>query len=259
MKSVTILGGSSAGVGTGQGCSSYLVTIDDTHIVLDMGPDTLQELRKHVDFRKLDAIIISHLHMDHILDLFALRFTLTYNPIKAERKTPLYLPPGGLAFFAQAAALFTTKNDNVQSYFSDVYELAEYDPTREVIVGTTRITFAPTVHVVPCWAIRMHPADGDDFVYTADAGTDSDLDAFVDGAALVVADSAAAPDASEATKRGVHFDAAAAAELANHAGATHLVLTHQWEENDPDRNAVIAARHFDGEIDTAKPGLEVTW
>lgn len=259
MKSVTILGGSSAGVGTGQGCSSYLVGIDDTNIVLDMGPDTIQELRKHVDYRTLDAIVVSHLHLDHVLDLFALRFMLRYNPIKAERKIPLYLPPGGLDFFARAAELFTTKQDSVESYFSGVFDMIEYDPAGEVLIGDIRITFAPTVHLLPCWAMRVHPVEGDDFVYTADAGTDSDLDAFVCGATLIVADSAAGPDAPEAVKRGVHFDATAAAELANRAKAKHLVLSHQWEENDPESNATIAAEHFGGEISIARPGLVVPW
>lgn len=93
MTRLTILGGSAAGVGTGQGCTGYLVQSDSTSIVLDLGPNTLLELRKHTDFRRLDGIVISHLHMDHVLDLFAMRFALAYNPERPPRPIPLWLPP----------------------------------------------------------------------------------------------------------------------------------------------------------------------
>lgn len=259
MNQITVLGGSSAGVGTGQGCSSYLVSVDETTIVLDMGPDTLLELRKHVDFRTLDAIIISHLHLDHVLDLFALRFMLAYNPVKAARKIPLYLPPNGLAFMARAAKLFATEAADIPEYFSAVFEMSEYDPTGSVSVGSITATFAPTVHLIPCWAIRIHPTDGPDLVYTADTGTDADLDGFAADAAVIIADSAAAPDAPETVKQTVHYDAAAAAELAQRVGCQHLILSHQWEELDPIGNAAIAREHFLGRISIAAPGLTVTW
>lgn len=259
MNQLTILGGSSAGVGTGQGCSSYLVTSDATNIVLDMGPNTLLELRKHVDYRTLDAIVISHLHLDHVLDLFALRFMLSYNPIKAEKKIPLYLPPNGLAFMAKAAELFATDSDDVTEYFSAVLDMSEFDPKTELALGDLNLAFAPTVHIIPCWAIRVQPKDGAALLYTADTGSDADLDAIAHDAAVIVADSASGPDAPDNVKRTIHLDAKAAAELANRAGAQHLVLSHQWEENDPTRNAAIAREHFQGRISIAAPGLTVTW
>lgn len=259
MNQLTILGGSSAGVGTGQGCSSYLVSIDDTNIVLDMGPDTLLELRKHVDYRTLDAIVISHLHLDHILDLFALRFMLAYNPVKAEKKIPVLLPPNGLAFMTQAAELFATDSDDVAEYFSAVFEMSEYDPSAETNINGITLTFAPTVHIIPCWAIRVEPADGAALLYTADAGTDSDIEAIAKDAAVIVADSASGPDFPEHVKRTIHFDAAAAAGIADRAGCQHLVLSHQWEETDPLLNAAIAREHFQGRISIASPGLTVTW
>ncbi|MCO5229108.1 MAG: MBL fold metallo-hydrolase [Thermomicrobiales bacterium] len=259
MNSVTILGGSSAGAGTGQGCSSYLVKVDDTSIVLDMGPDTLQELRKHVDYRTLDAVVISHLHVDYVLDIFALRFMLSYNPIKASKRVPLFMPPNGLAFLTKAAELFATKQDDIETYFSAVFDLHEYDPTQPLQIGDATITFAPTVHLIPCWAMRVQSSNGDAMVYTADTGTDADLDELVEGAAVIIADAAAAPDAPDAVKRGIHYDAAAAAELAARAGATHLVLSHQWEELDPIANASRAREIFLGPISVAIPGLTVTW
>ena len=259
MNQLTVLGGSAAGIGTGQGCSGYLIDIDGTTIVLDLGPGTLMELRKHTDYRAIDAIVISHLHMDHVLDLFILRFMLNYNPVKAERKIPLFLPPNGLAFMAKAADLWVTDADDVDAYFSDVLDMREYDPEATLKIGSTTISFAPTVHIVPCWAMRVHPAEGNDLVYTADTGTDVDLNDFASGATVIVADSASTPNTPDEVKRTIHYDAVAAAGLADRAGCQHLVLSHQWEELKPMENATIAREHFNGRISIALPGLTVTW
>lgn len=257
MNQLTVLGGSAAGVGTGQGCSGYLVNVDGTEIVLDLGPSTLIELRKHTDYRDLDAIIISHLHTDHVLDLFILRFMLNYNPVKPKRKIKLYLPPNGLEFMMKAAELFATKSDEIPGYF-DVFEMQEYNPEGSLKIGPATITFAETVHVIPCWAMRVHTQEGD-LVYTADSGTDADLSEFARGASLIVADAASTPDTPDEVKQQIHFDAEAAAELASGAECQHLMLSHQWEELDPLKNLEIARQHFQGRISIAEPGLVVTW
>ena len=52
---LTCLGGAAAWPNPGQGCSSYLVRSGETTILLDAGSDTFMELRKHADYRELDA------------------------------------------------------------------------------------------------------------------------------------------------------------------------------------------------------------
>ena len=66
---LTVLGGSAASPNVGMGCAGVLLQTDRTRLVLDLGPGTLQELRRHTDFRTLDAVIVSHMHVDHVLDL----------------------------------------------------------------------------------------------------------------------------------------------------------------------------------------------
>ena len=87
---VVVLGGSAAGGTTGAGCAGYLLIEGETRLVVDLGPGTLLELRKHVDFRAIDGIVNSHYHLDHILDVGALRYLGKYHtePIK-QRKIPL--------------------------------------------------------------------------------------------------------------------------------------------------------------------------
>lgn len=258
---LTVLGGSAAAVGTGQGCAGYLVSTEATSIVLDLGPGTLLELRKHVDHRTIGGIVLSHLHVDHMLDLIALRFTLAYNPVKTRRPVPLWLPPGGIAFFDRLADVFAT-DGNPDAFFGEVFEIAEYDPEGQVWIEDLVLTFAPTVHFIPCWAIRVHPIDGSgDLVYTADTGPAADLTPFMTGAHAVLAEATTPEterDAMPFDARG-HLTATEAAALARDAGAAILVLTHMFEEHGPAGMVDAAQAAFDGEVVHAIPGASVSW
>lgn len=259
MPTVTVLGGSAASAGTGQGCSGLLLTGQSTRLVLDLGPGTLIELRKHADFRTLDGVILSHLHTDHILDIFALRFALAYNPVRPPRRIPLWLPPGGLAFFERAATLFASGEDP-STYFAEPFDLAEFDPDEELAIGEFRISFRPTVHYIPCWAVRVHPTGGPgDLAYTADTGPTAPLASFFEGAEIVVSEaSTLEPGPEDETTRG-HMTAAESARLASEAGAGTLVLVHIAEERVPERFRVAAQAIFGGAVVVGRPGTTVDW
>ncbi len=258
--SLTVLGGSAASVGTGQGCAGYLLASDTTRIMLDAGPGTLLELRRHTDFRTLDAVVISHLHVDHMLDAVAMRFSLAYNPVRTGKRVPLFLPPGGIDFFDKLAAVFAT-DDAPEDFFRQVFEIAEFDPESPLQIGDLTLTFAPTVHFIPCWSIRVSPTEGGDFFYSADTGPSADL-ADISAGTAVVAIEATTPNGKEGalpwSKRG-HLTATEAGELAASAGASTLVLTHMFEENDPVQSLAEASAVFTGEIVRAVPGTVVTW
>jgi ribonuclease BN (tRNA processing enzyme) len=228
---------------------------------MDLGPDTLLELRKHTDFRAVDAVVISHLHVDHMLDVIAMRFSLAYNPVKPDRRVPLWLPPGGIEMFAKLGAAFDFEGD-ASTFFSRVFDVQEYNPEGHLAIGTITISFAPTVHWVPCWAMRLHPDDGTgDIFYTADTGPAADLKDFASGARVVIAEATtplAQRDDQEFQARG-HLTIEEAASLANDAGAQVLVATHMFEENDPNSCIATAASIFSGEIVRATPGATVSW
>ena len=257
---LTVLGGSAASVGTGQGCAGYLVASDTTRIMLDAGPGTLTQLRRHTDFRTLDAVVISHLHVDHMLDTIAMRFSLAYNPVKADWRVPLWLPPGGIALYDQLAAVFAT-DDAPEAFFRQVFAVNEYDPDEPLAIGDLTLTFAPTVHFIDCWAVRLHPADGGDLFYSADTGPAADLAALAAGARVCVIE-ATTPAGAESSlpfdRRG-HLTATEAGTMAATAGTSTLVLTHMFEEHNPSQSLAEASAVFTGEIVRAVPGVTVTW
>ena len=255
---LTTLGGSAAGPNPGQGCSGYLVQSGPTRIVLDLGPATLPELRKHVDFRVLDAIVLSHLHLDHSLDLLALRYALAYNPVAQPRRLPLWLPPGGVAYFERLAVALTTAAD-ASEFFASVFELREYDPAAVLDVGELELRFHPTVHYVPCWAIRVSNGVDGDLFYTADTGPSADLAPFARNSYVVVAEGTERGEPAEPFALRGHLTPAEAGALAREIGAGRLVLSHMWAE----RNAFTAVQEaraaFGGPVSLATPGLRVRW
>lgn len=255
---LTVLGGSAAGTNTGAGCSGYLVESPSTRIVLDLGPGTLLELRKHADFRRLDGIVISHLHLDHVLDLGALRFALAYNPIAPPRPIPLWMPPGGRRFLDRFAATFA-ESGNEAAFFSQVFAVDEYDPTRTLDIGDLVLRFMPTVHYVPCWAIRVSHSNGACAGYTADTGPATPLDEFLSGVHVLISEGTLIEPTAEPYETRGHLTAHEAGLLASAVGANTLVLTHLWEELDFAVYERQAGAAFDGRVLRASPGLRVEW
>ena len=256
---MTVLGGSAAGPNPGQGWSGYLIETGQTRLVLDLGPGTLPELRKHLDYRTLDGIVISHLHLDHVLDLLALRFLLAYNPVSPPAPVPLWLPPGGRDFLRRAAAAFAQPG-RADEFFPAVYDIGEFDPAARLEIGQALLRFAPTVHYVPCWAIRLSSrVEIASLFYTADTGPAADLTDFGAGAEVVVAEATLLDPGDEPYDERGHLTAAEAGDLAQAVGAATLVLTHVWEELGLDLHRVQAQLAFGGTIELARPGLRIEW
>ena len=252
---LTILGGSSASPNTGMGCSGYLVQTPDSALVLDFGPGTLPELRRHTDFRRLSGIIISHMHLDHVLDLLALRHALAYNPEPAPGPIPVWLPPGGRAVLDAATAPFDRCDE--PGTFNRTMIIHEYDPTHTLTIADLSVTFAPTVHVVPGYAMRITDRLQRSIGYTADTGPAADLGDFFAGVDVLIAEATLLdPGARQWATRG-SLTAAEAGDLARRANAGTLVLTHMWEELGFAAYQQQAASTFPGPILLARPGLRI--
>jgi ribonuclease BN (tRNA processing enzyme) len=257
-RKLIVLGGASAGPGPRQGCSGYLVMVDRTRLVLDLGPGTLVELRQQAEMADLDAIVISHMHVDHMLDLFALWWGWIHNPVPLPRLLPLWLPPGGRDALLETARTLAGPDD-VAQLTTKVFDLREYDPDEPLTIGDATVRFTPTRHYIPCWAIRVSDNDGHSLVYTADNGDAADLLPFVTGADVLVAEaSLLAPPADPNAFRGVST-AAEVAALARDAGVETLVLTHIWPEHDAEASRAQARSVFGGMVEVGRPGLAIEW
>ena len=77
---VTVLGKSPSWQDAGGACSGYLVEEDGTTVLIDCGNGVFSKLRLFRDYVDVDAVVISHLHADHFLDLIPYAYALTYAP-----------------------------------------------------------------------------------------------------------------------------------------------------------------------------------
>ena len=92
---ITVLGKSPAWQDAGGACSGYLVESERTCLLLDCGPGVLAKLRERIDYAGVDAVAITHLHADHILDLVPFASALTFSPRGAAgdlRRPALHAP-----------------------------------------------------------------------------------------------------------------------------------------------------------------------
>ena len=263
---LTVIGSSAAMERPGGACSSYLVTYGDVNVLLDCGPGALSVLQQEINPRNLDAIVISHLHADHTLDLVPLAYGLAYGPRRGDERadTPqtiaLYVPPGGKDFLRRLAqALAGEGGGELWSPF----DIAEYHPTGTLVFGGNpdargdaqyvNLRFAPAKHYIPAWAIKVflpgdrpHPT----LVYGADGVQTDALTQFAHGADLLILE--ATLETPEDPPTG-HMTPAQAGALARAAGGvTRLLLTHYWGHIPPDRMTAEAKTAFEGAISVAK-------
>ena len=255
---VTVLGKSPSWQDAGGACSGYLVQEGDHVLLLDCGNGVFGKLRRHVDYVDVDAVVLSHLHADHFLDLVPFSYALTYaprqQPVPVDRwpgtDTParpaLHAPPGAGDIFRRVVGAWG--NDDLIEH---AFALREYDEADEPRVGPLRVRFHRVDHFVECFAVEI-TAEGSPgrFVFGADTGPSDALVEFAAGADLLMVE-ATLPRPEREGPRG-HLTPAEAGEHAKRAGVGALVLTHISDELDADWARTEASRTFGGDVEVAR-------
>ena len=75
---VTVLGSSGSYASEDNPCTGYLLRSDEATVLLDCGPGTLGPLQREISLAELDAIVVTHCHPDHWLELPVLRNVFSY-------------------------------------------------------------------------------------------------------------------------------------------------------------------------------------
>lgn len=203
---LTVLGNNGPYPAPGGACSGYLLESDsgNTAILLDCGTGVLARLTERISLQKLNAVVLSHLHFDHMSDMLPMHYALQFNP----RMKPLHV-------FAPMQPI------EIRSLLSgnniDVW------PMKETTVGEMKLSFCPVRHPVETFAIAVE-CDGTRMVYTGDSNTDFALELFCDGADMILADSGLSSE--DYTEQAPHLSAALCGQLAKDTGAKRLLLTH---------------------------------
>lgn len=237
MAKLNILGTSSGAPHAGGACSSYLLQQDATKIVLDMGPGSLANLRSQTEVHDLDAIFITHMHSDHFLDLLPFNVARATAPGQrmvagAPWRTPLYLPPGGLATLdACFKALQVNVGGSTAARWVENFDTREYDPAETIRIGDIDVSFVgPTKHAQEDYGVRLKLGNGI-FGYTGDtafcqAAIEVGRDAGVFLAECTVLDPGT--HLSE-----THTSVPELAEMASSSGCERLLVTHFSDNSEP--------------------------
>jgi ribonuclease BN (tRNA processing enzyme) len=211
--------------------------------VLDLGTGAFSNLRRYADYDRLGAVVISHMHADHFIDLVPLRYALRYGVLRRAAKLPVYLPPGGIAMLRRLVSAFPHEGGD---FLDDVYTLAEYDPSRPLAVEGATLRFAHTAHYIPAFAVRWQRG-GASVTYSADTAPDEQVVALARESDVFLCEATLRHGEVEPGLRG-HSSAAEAASMARDAGVRRLVLTHYGEESTSLDLDQSAREIFRGEI-----------
>ncbi len=239
---LTVLGASgSYGAPAGGACSGYLVRSAGAAVWLDCGNGTLVNLQRHLPVEDLTAVVVTHRHPDHCVDLFGLHTLLAF-----------YLERGGPPVYAPAEVLDSMSS--MSSHLDDgTFEWDEVGEGDSRLVGDLELRFALTDHPPPTVAVEIASATSR-LVYTADTGPGWSPAAFGERPELLLSEATYQRGAQGAP---IHLTAAQAAEAAEEVGARRLMLTHLSPLLDPSASIAEAGERFAGELRLAAPHLRV--
>ena len=246
---LTIVGCSGSFAGPRSPASCYLVQAEHEgrswNLVLDLGNGALGALQRHLDPMAVDAVMLSHLHSDHCLDLCGLYVMQKYWPESGSHsRIPVYGPRGSGDRMARAHDL--TPPERMDGEF-DFRELADGEAVR---IGPFIVTTHLVNHPVEAYGFRVE-ADGKVLAYTGDTDACDALEMLCHNAALVLSDSAFIDDRDVA--QGVHLSGSRAAQAAIDAGGVQrLMLTHIPPWNDPVVSRAQAAAVWPGRVELAE-------
>jgi ribonuclease BN (tRNA processing enzyme) len=236
---LTVLGSTAGAPSRTNPASGYLVEYGDISIWMDAGTGTFMQLAERVDPGTLDAVIISHTHVDHCSDIFGLYGYLAFGP-SGDVPVKVLVPEGA----AEHLAAFARASD--EHIFNMVLDIVEVAPGGEESVEDVIVTFGEAIHPVPALVTRMK-AGGATLVYSGDTGPGGDLIELASGADVLLCEASLAGVRDERTYP-YHLTAIEAGEVAAWSGADLLILTHIGALMDPQQSLDEAAGAFAGPI-----------
>jgi ribonuclease BN (tRNA processing enzyme) len=243
---LTIVGCSGTMPGPDGPASCYLVEVDGFRLVLDLGHGSLGPLQQSIGISDIDAIVFTHLHPDHCIDLTALYVARAFGPYDISARLPVYGPPNVADRMADAYGMRRTPGMHSTFDFQPIGLTSD--------IGPFRVRTARMVHPVETYAVRLEAA-GVSMVYSGDTGPTPDLAQLADGVELLLAE-ASFVDGDD-NPADLHLTGKQAGEVANAAGVSHLVITHVPPWNDREVALAEARSTFDGATSLATSGRTI--
>lgn len=244
---VRILGSSGVHPTADNPATGFLLDGAGAKIWLDAGTGTFAALQGVEDFTSLTAVVVTHGHADHCLDLFPLHYALLLHP-EGPKRMPLYCPEETWEILSR---FHGPKKADDFDRLDRTFDFHPVSADDAVEIEGVHLTFARTDHPAYTLAVRAQ-CDVAAVVYTSDTGPGVDLTEFARDANFLLCEATYQKDA---LGKPVHLSAEQAGELAHAAGVGELALTHVAPWLDPGKSRDEARAAAQGiSVSVARPG-----
>ncbi|HEY0100055.1 MAG TPA: ribonuclease Z [Pyrinomonadaceae bacterium] len=231
----------------------WLETAGGSTLLLDISAASVHRMAQEgLDWVNLDAVWISHFHLDHLGGLFPFLFGTKHAPATQTRRKPLhiYAPHGLKKLFAafDAAGDYNLLKQPFPVEIREVAPRAEF----EILPGLRAETFS-TPHTDESLAIKLTDRDEASLAFTSDTGYTDALAAFARNVSLFLMECSFFRDKPVE----LHLELAEAMRLAESSGARRVMLSHLYPEWDNYNLVAEAKRLWRGETIEARDGLRL--
>ncbi len=232
--------------------AAYLVSEGSTRILLDLGHGSFQRIFREAQPEDIAAVVVSHLHPDHFIDLVPLRHYLRYHLVPPRRVR--VLGPGALA--ARLDALHDDPSFTAGALDTEAIGLGTHR------IGDLEVRAARVAHTDDSYAVRVVPAAAaaaggrsPGLVYSGDCGRADDLRALVAEGDTLLTEVSFGPGPVPADV--LHLDGPAVGRLAASTGVARVLLTHIQMGFDPDETVASVRAEYDGPVSFVWPGTQL--
>ena len=202
-----------------------MLQADGCRVLLDCGPGVLGRLRESAEWPEVDAIAITHFHLDHWGDLVPWVWGSFYLASKREIPRPqLWVQPGGAEFLEELGRASASRTCSSARSTS-----RSTSPTRRSSSGTLEVTATRVPHYrLETYAFRVK-SNGVVVAYSGDSAPSDELVEAARDADLFVCEATLLRGELDGEPRG-HLSLDEAVEAFEASGAKRLLLTHRPRE-----------------------------
>lgn len=259
--------------------TSSLVQMGGQNILVDAGLGVTAGLcRAGLTLTDIDAILITHLHSDHVLELGPLLHTAWTAGLKYQ--VPIFGPPGIETYWqgflnSMVFDIAVRETDEGRPPFHDLFPIAHIDPERPLDIEGVVVTALRNRHppIEDSFALKLH-ACGHALVLSGDTAPIDAMIGFANGTDLLVHE-AMLPEGIQTILDRMEYDddrlmahilrshspAADVAQIATRAGVKALALNHLIPSGEPgitdDHWRAAVVPHYNGPLYIGQDGMVI--
>ena len=165
-----VIGCSPAWPNPGGAQSGYLVEGPPGRVLLDCGAGVLAKLRELEDWPRIDAICLTHFHLDHWGDVIPWVWALWFGPAAEQPRPDLWVPPGGEKLMSEIGQRLGTPD-----MFHQAFTIKEYREGEDFETGGFTVTPRRVLHYdLRAYGFRVS-CNGKTMAYSGDSGPSDEL------------------------------------------------------------------------------------